>query len=167
MSAVLRAEGLTRVFRDAWGRPSVTAVREVSFEVGRGEVVGLLGPNGAGKSTTVKLLLGLLKPTGGRASILDQPPDSAAARAAVGYLPESIPSNPPNLISTHVIAGGDVRVFAVHLSESNVAEIPHLAPPPNPRRRFLTLRDVRSIKEELLRRPTFFEHFDGVMVDCK
>ena len=88
MSAVLRAEGLTRVFRDAWGRPSVTAISEVSFEVGRGEVVGLLGPNGAGKSTTVKLLLGLLKPTGGRASILDQPPNSAAARAAVGYLPE-------------------------------------------------------------------------------
>ncbi len=99
-------------------------------------------------------------------SIQELPLDSSE-KAAVGYLPESIPSNPPNLISTHVIAGGDVRVFAVHLSESNVAEIPHLAPPPNPRRRFLTLRDVRSIKEELLRRPTFFEHFDGVMVDWK
>ncbi|MBI5835271.1 MAG: ABC transporter ATP-binding protein [Armatimonadetes bacterium] len=103
MSAVLRADSLTRVFRDAWGRPRVTAVSDVSFEVGRGEVVGLLGPNGAGKSTTVKLLLGLLRPTAGAARILGQPPDSRAARAAVGYLPEETRLY-PHLTATETLA---------------------------------------------------------------
>lgn len=88
MSEVLRAEGLTRVFKDFWGRPTVTAVDQVSFSLGGGEVVGLLGPNGAGKSTTVKMLLGLLRPTAGTCTVLGQPAGHAATQARVGYLPE-------------------------------------------------------------------------------
>ena len=57
--------GLTKVFKDFWGRPKARAVDNVDFEVRRGEVFGLLGPNGSGKSTTVKLLLGLLLPDQG------------------------------------------------------------------------------------------------------
>ena len=57
---VVSVRGLTKVFKDFWGRPKARAVDNVDFEVRRGEVFGLLGPNGSGKSTTVKLLLGLL-----------------------------------------------------------------------------------------------------------
>jgi ABC-2 type transport system ATP-binding protein len=55
---VVAVRGLTKVFKDFWGRPKARAVDNVDFEVRRGEVFGLLGPNGSGKSTTVKLLLG-------------------------------------------------------------------------------------------------------------
>ena len=57
---IVRAVGLTKVFRDFWRRPKAKAVNDIDFEIGQGEVVGLLGPNGSGKSTTVKMLLGLL-----------------------------------------------------------------------------------------------------------
>lgn len=65
-----------------------TAVDDVSLEVGRGEVVGLLGPNGAGKTTVIKLLLGLVRPDAGEATLLGRPAGDPAARARVGYLPE-------------------------------------------------------------------------------
>ena len=55
----------------------VEAVQQVSFSVGRGEIVGFLGPNGAGKTTTLKMLSGLLHPTGGTAHVLGLHPGSA------------------------------------------------------------------------------------------
>jgi ABC-2 type transport system ATP-binding protein len=64
------------------------AVDGVSFEVGRGEVVGLLGPNGAGKTTVIKSLLGLVRPDEGEVVLLGRPASDPAARARVGYLPE-------------------------------------------------------------------------------
>ncbi|MBR1836402.1 MAG: ABC transporter ATP-binding protein [Kiritimatiellae bacterium] len=82
------AEGLVKTFRDFWGRPRAKAVRGVSLRVDSGEAVGILGPNGSGKSTTIKMLLGLLRPTSGRALLFGEPPSSAAARARTGYLPE-------------------------------------------------------------------------------
>jgi hypothetical protein len=63
------------------------------------------------------------------------------------------------------IAGGDVRIFAAKVQETGVEEIQHQAPQPRPRGRLLPLRHATSIKEEILARPTFFEHFDGVCVD--
>ena len=59
---VISAQGLTKVFKDFWGRPKARAVDGIDFDVKRGEVFGLLGPNGSGKSTRVKMLLGLLYP---------------------------------------------------------------------------------------------------------
>jgi ABC-2 type transport system ATP-binding protein len=68
----------------------ITAVEDVSFSVGRGEVVGFLGPNGAGKSTTLRILTGVFPPTSGRVSIAghDVVADALAARRSLGYLPE-------------------------------------------------------------------------------
>jgi len=80
--------GLTKVFKDFWGRPKARAVDDVDFEVRRGEVFGLLGPNGSGKSTTVKLLLGLLHPTRGHIQVLGQSPRHVATKSRIGYLPE-------------------------------------------------------------------------------
>jgi ABC-2 type transport system ATP-binding protein len=68
---------------------SVEALRGVSFDVQRGEVVGLLGPNGAGKSTTIGVLLGFLSATSGEVSLFGGSPHDAENRARVGYVPES------------------------------------------------------------------------------
>ena len=85
---VIRAVGLTKVFRDFWNRPKARAVNEIDFTVKEGEVVGLLGPNGSGKSTTVKMILGLLYPTAGQLTVLGKAPRAVETKKAIGYLPE-------------------------------------------------------------------------------
>jgi ABC-2 type transport system ATP-binding protein len=85
---VISVRGLTKVFKDFWGRPKARAVDNVDFDVRRGEVFGLLGPNGSGKSTTVKLLLGLLYPTKGHIEVFGHSPRHVATKARIGYLPE-------------------------------------------------------------------------------
>ncbi|WP_417170393.1 ATP-binding cassette domain-containing protein [Victivallis sp.] len=85
---IVRAVGLTKEFRDFWGRPKAKAVNDIDFEIYPGEVVGLLGPNGSGKSTTVKMLLGLLYPTGGRLSVMGRSPRAVETKREIGYLPE-------------------------------------------------------------------------------
>src|SRR5690349_17087280 len=78
----IRVEHLTRKF----GR--FTAVDDVSFDVGRGEVFGFLGANGAGKSTTIRMLCGLLTPTSGRAAIdgIDVGSDPEGVKRRIGYM---------------------------------------------------------------------------------
>ena len=85
---IISVRGLTKVFKDFWGRPKARAVDNVDFEVRRGEVFGLLGPNGSGKSTTVKLLLGLLYPTKGHIEVFGHSPRHVATKSRIGYLPE-------------------------------------------------------------------------------
>ena len=85
---IISVRGLTKVFKDFWGRPKARAVDDVDFEVRRGEVFGLLGPNGSGKSTTVKLLLGLLYPTKGHIEVFGHSPRHVATKSRIGYLPE-------------------------------------------------------------------------------
>jgi ABC-2 type transport system ATP-binding protein len=85
---VISVRGLTKVFKDFWGRPKARAVDNVDFQVRRGEVFGLLGPNGSGKSTTVKLLLGLLYPTKGHIEVFGHSPRHVATKSRIGYLPE-------------------------------------------------------------------------------
>ena len=76
----------TRGLRKRFGRK--LAVADLSLSVRRGEVFGFLGPNGAGKTTSLKMLLGLVAPTAGRASMLGAPIGDRRARARVGFLPE-------------------------------------------------------------------------------
>jgi ABC-2 type transport system ATP-binding protein len=85
---VIAVRGLTKIFKDFWGRPKARAVDNVDFEVRRGEVFGLLGPNGSGKSTTVKMLLGLLYPTKGHIEVFGHSPRHVATKSRIGYLPE-------------------------------------------------------------------------------
>src|SRR5467141_3424082 len=85
---IVSVRGLTKVFKDFWGRPKARAVDNVDFEVYRGEVFGLLGPNGSGKSTTVKMLLGLLYPTNGHIEVFGHSPRHVATKSRIGYLPE-------------------------------------------------------------------------------
>ena len=85
---IVSVRGLTKVFKDFWGRPKARAVDDVDFEVWSGEVFGLLGPNGSGKSTTVKLILGLLYPTKGLIEVFGHSPRHVATKSRIGYLPE-------------------------------------------------------------------------------
>jgi ABC-2 type transport system ATP-binding protein len=86
--AVIAVEDLRRSYG------AFEALRGVSFSVEAGEIVGLLGPNGAGKTTALRILVGLLAPTAGRAMVAghDVLLDPIAARRAIGWLPEGAPS---------------------------------------------------------------------------
>jgi ABC-2 type transport system ATP-binding protein len=81
---VLKVDGLTKRYG------ALTAIRDLSFTVQPGEVLGLLGPNGSGKSTTVKILTGLLQPTSGDVLLdgRDALADLPAYKAQIGYVPE-------------------------------------------------------------------------------
>jgi ABC-2 type transport system ATP-binding protein len=72
--------------RKAFGNK--VAVRNLSLTVPRGQIFGFLGPNGAGKSTSIKMLLGLVKPTAGEALVLGQPSGDVQIRRKIGFLPE-------------------------------------------------------------------------------
>jgi len=84
---LLQVEGLSRFYGP------LQAVKQISFDVRQGEVLGFLGPNGAGKTTTMQMLTGNLAPSQGRITIAghDLLEDPRAAKAAVGYLPEQPP----------------------------------------------------------------------------
>ena len=85
---VVETQSLTKVYRDFWGRQKVRALKALDLEIREGEIFGLLGPNGSGKSTTIKLLLGLLFPTSGRAIVLDEEATKVDKNERIGYLPE-------------------------------------------------------------------------------
>ena len=81
-SAAIETEGLRKVFGDR------AAVKGLTLQVEQGEVFGFLGPNGAGKTTSMKMLLGLVSPTSGTASLLGAPIGDLATLARIGFLPE-------------------------------------------------------------------------------
>ncbi len=87
-ASVVACQGLTKIFKDFWMRDRARAVDTISFEIRPREVFGLLGPNGSGKSTTIKLMLGLLKPTSGRLAVFGRPPTDVETKRRIGYLPE-------------------------------------------------------------------------------
>ena len=86
--AIVALKGVEKTFRDFWLRPLAHAVRGLDLEVRRGDVFGLIGPNGSGKSTTIKMILGLIRPTKGSVRLFGLDPRAKAARARLGYLPE-------------------------------------------------------------------------------
>jgi ABC-2 type transport system ATP-binding protein len=87
-SEAIETHNLTKIYKDFWGRDKVRALDDLTMTVHRGEVFGLLGPNGSGKSTTIKLLLGLIFPTMGTATILGQAAGSTTINERIGFLPE-------------------------------------------------------------------------------
>ena len=84
---MIKVENLTKRYAGQ------TAIKDLTFEVGKGEIMGFLGPNGAGKSTTMRILSSFMPPTSGRASIagFDIFEQSLQARAHLGYMPENVP----------------------------------------------------------------------------
>ena len=86
--AAVHTEQLSKIYKDFWGIEKVRALEGLDLTIRRGEVFGLLGPNGSGKSTTIKLLLGLIFPTRGRAHVLGHRAGSTEINAKMGFLPE-------------------------------------------------------------------------------
>jgi ABC-2 type transport system ATP-binding protein len=85
----LQVHALTKVYRPAWSRKQFVAVDRLNLEVRKGEIFGFLGHNGSGKTTTIKMILGLVRPTAGRALILGRDFREIDVKRSVGYLPES------------------------------------------------------------------------------
>ncbi len=83
---------VARLVKTYAGKPPVRAVRDISFQVERGEIFGFLGPNGAGKTTTIRCLLDVLRPTAGRIAIfsLDAHRKALAIHRRIGYLPGDV-----------------------------------------------------------------------------
>ncbi len=96
---------LTKLF----SRKKITALNEVSLPVEQGIIFGLLGPNGAGKTTLIKILLGILFPTSGAATVLGRPINDVSVKEKIGYLPEN--HNYPDFLS-----GGEILDFYAKLS---------------------------------------------------
>ncbi len=86
---MISIEGLCKAFREGLRGRRVQALQDLSIDISAGEVFGFLGPNGAGKSTTIKILLNLIRPDVGRASILGYDVQDPMVRKKVGYLPEN------------------------------------------------------------------------------
>jgi hypothetical protein len=82
-----------------------------------------------------------------------------------GYWPRDFQKNDGGVSDATHISGGDVRLFSVQVQEAGVKVLPKVKPPARPSGRLLALRNIADVREEIQRRPTFFEHFDGVKVD--
>ncbi len=89
MTAVIAIDGLQKTYAKGLMRKPVAAIRGVSLEVRQGEAFGFVGPNGAGKSSTIRILMGLTRPTGGSVSIFGINAAEDRARLRVGYVPEN------------------------------------------------------------------------------
>ena len=88
MEYAIETFSLTKIFSDWWGRDKIYAVDDLNLQIGYNEVFGLLGPNGSGKTTTLKMLLGLLYPTKGKAVVLGGDSSDPKINARIGFLPE-------------------------------------------------------------------------------
>ena len=117
MTTAIRIEGLHKSFRTGWRRAPVQALTDVSMSVEQGEVFGFIGPNGAGKSTTIKILLGLIRPTGGRVELLGRPVEDPESRRGLGCVFEN-PSFPDQLTPLEILRMG-VKVNAIPVDDTD------------------------------------------------
>ena len=88
LDAAIRMEGLAKTFFIGFWRKRVEALRGVDLSVAPNEIMGFLGPNGAGKTTSIKILLGIIYPSAGRAEMLGRPAGEVKAKERIGFLPE-------------------------------------------------------------------------------
>src|SRR6185295_305599 len=98
MATLIEVSGLTKQYTSSFGKPKITALDGIDFQVGEGELFGLLGPNGAGKTTTVKILLGLTRATTSTTAVSGRPVREPESRSHVEYLQEG--HKIPNYLTT-------------------------------------------------------------------
>lgn len=91
MNTVVSINQLTKIYRkkSIFSKDTITALEDVSFEVGRGQTIGILGPNGSGKTTLFKLMLGLCNPTKGKVQIFAEHPKDVKIKYKIGFMPET------------------------------------------------------------------------------
>ncbi|MDP9291829.1 MAG: ATP-binding cassette domain-containing protein [Verrucomicrobiota bacterium] len=119
---MIKVENLTKRYA------GVTAIDGISFEVGKGEIVGFLGPNGAGKSTTMKILSCFMPATAGRASIAgcDVFENSLEAREHLGYMPENVPLYPDMRVTEYLNFRGALKGVSGRRLKERVADVKEL-----------------------------------------
>ena len=115
---MLKVENLKKSFG------SFEAVKGISFEVKKGEVLGFLGPNGAGKSTTMRMITGFIPPTSGTAEICghDILKDPVGAKSELGYLPEAAPSYRAMTVTDFLAFIAKIRGFSGAAAKAKVDE---------------------------------------------
>ncbi len=116
---MIKIENLTKSYGD------LVAVKDISFTVSPGEVLGFLGPNGAGKSTTMKMIAGFLSPTEGSISVCghDVESDPMAARRVIGYLPEGAPAYGEMTTSAFLRFVGELRGMDGSTLDARITEV--------------------------------------------
>ena len=102
---MIEAHGLTKFYGEH------PAIRDITFEARKGEILGFLGPNGAGKTTTMRILTGFMPPSRGRATVagFDVVEESMDVRRRVGYLPETVPLYPELSVVEYLTYIGSLR----------------------------------------------------------
>lgn len=87
---IIETKDLRKVYRTGfWLRSAPPSLKQCSLSIFKGETFGLLGPNGAGKTTLLKLLLGIIRPTAGEATLMGEPAGDTEVKSRIGYLPEN------------------------------------------------------------------------------
>ena len=115
--SVISTKNLRKEYKGkSFSKAKIVALKNFSFEVNQGEIVGLLGPNGAGKTTLIKILLGIVFATEGDATVFDKPLSDISYKMKVGYLPEN------HKYPTY-LKGGQVMEYFGRLSGLNDATI--------------------------------------------
>jgi ABC-2 type transport system ATP-binding protein len=134
MMLMIEATGLTKKFNE------FTAVDDLTFSVQPGEIYGLLGPNGSGKSTTMRMLLGLLRPTSGSAKIMGHPlaTEIVKAKKIMGYVPEE-PVLPERLTGWEYV-NYSADIWRIPRGEGRQEDIEEL----------FTLLDIRDASDDLI-----------------
>ncbi|MGE3062861.1 MAG: ABC transporter ATP-binding protein [bacterium] len=89
MNNIIRADKITKTYKLQFPFKKIEAVKSVTFSVEENQIFGLLGPNGAGKSTTLKMMMGIIKPTTGSVAIFNSVIDDKNVRKRIGFLPEN------------------------------------------------------------------------------
>ncbi len=119
---MIKVENLTKRYA------GVTAINNLSFEVGKGEIVGFLGPNGAGKSTTMRILSCFMPATAGRASIagFDVFEQSREARSRIGYMPENVPLYPEMRVTEYLNYRGALKGVTGRRLKERVGDVKEL-----------------------------------------
>lgn len=116
---MITIEGLAKRYRD------LTAIEDVSFSVGKGEIVGFLGPNGAGKSTTLKILAGFMPATSGRAQVagFDVFQKPLEVKRRMGYLPEVPPVYPDLTVAEYLTFVASLKGLRGKARRTDVAHV--------------------------------------------
>jgi ABC-2 type transport system ATP-binding protein len=119
---VIKVENLTKKYA------GITAINNITFEVGKGEIVGFLGPNGAGKSTTMRILSSFMPATSGRASIAgyDVFEKSLEARTHLGYMPENVPLYTDMRVTEYLVYRAELKGVTGRRLKERVGDVKEL-----------------------------------------
>lgn len=115
----IQVSNLSKKYGQQW------AVKDLSFQAQPGEIIGFLGPNGAGKSSTLRMLVGLLNPTEGTASIqgIEVQSDAIALKKQIGYLAENNPVYPDMYVKEFLAFIGHLHGFSAEKSSKRIEEV--------------------------------------------